>query len=65
MQKLVTIYLKDVDADGDFIPSGLVEEHLVDELQQGWEVDKLSTLSGNGGGKTDVSAGWVIALMSK
>jgi len=65
LQKLITIYLKDIDGCGDFIDSGETQEHIGDYLSDGWIIKNLTTLSGNGGGETEVSAGWVVVVIEK
>lgn len=70
MQKLVTIYL-DNSAYGrgrTLVASfadqhGLVEEHLRDELKDGW---KIKAIHGFGGNSEGLSArGWVVVVLEK
>ena len=62
--KLITVYLKDVYR-GSFTEHGHVEEHLDDYLNNGYEVITFVGLSGNGGGDTEVSAGWIVVHLKK
>lgn len=69
-QKLVTIYLDNsaygkgkvlIGSYGD--KHGLVEEHLSDELAQGW---KVKTIRCFGGGSEGLSVrGWITVLLEK
>jgi hypothetical protein len=70
MQKLVTVYLDNMAyAKGKMIVGsfadkhGLVEEHLQDDLQNGWTV---KAIHGFGGNSDAVNAkGWVVVLLEK
>lgn len=70
MQKLVTIYLDSaVYGDGRFrgMPAqdkhGIVEEHLTEELKQGW---KIASVNCFGGSADSVSArGWLAVVVEK
>jgi hypothetical protein len=70
MQKLVTIYLDNsAYGKGKMIVGsladkhGLVEEHLQDELKEGWIV---KAVHGFGGNSDALSVrGWVVALLEK
>ncbi len=70
MQKLVTIYLDNgVYGKGKMIVGsyadkhGLVEEHLQDDLQNGWTIKAIHSFGGNSAGLT--VRGWVVALLEK
>lgn len=73
MQKLVTIYL---DREGYRIKgqrsSGqshcIVQEHLDNYLDDGWEIKSITGVGGGGGGGHDIGAvgcGWVAVLLEK
>ena len=70
MQKLVTIYLDNMAyAKGKMLVGsfadkhGLVEEHLKDHLESGWEV---KTISGFGGSAEVVAVrGWFAVVLEK
>jgi len=65
MQKLVTVYLRDVNDAGTCHIDGKVQEHLQDLLAEGWRIKQLTTLSGNRGGETEVSTGWIVLLLER
>jgi hypothetical protein len=70
MQKLVTIYLDNAAyAKGKMIVGSfadkhaLIEEHLAQEIADGWRVRSISSF---GGGSEGLSVrGWVVALLEK
>lgn len=70
MQKLVTIYLDNMAyAKGKMLVGsfgdkhGLVEEHLHDDLQDGWGV---KAIHGFGGSSDELNTkGWVVVLLEK
>ncbi len=70
MQKLVTVYL-DNSAYGHgrtFITNfadqhGLVEEHLRDDLKDGWRIKAIHGFGGNSEGLS--VRGWVVVLLEK
>jgi hypothetical protein len=70
MQKLVTIYLDNsAYAQGKMIVGsyadkhGLVEDHLRDELKDGWRIKAVHGFGGNSDGLA--VRGWVVALLEK
>ena len=70
MQKLVTVYLDNmVYAKGKMIVGsyadkhGLVEEHLQEDLQNGWVIKAIHGFGGNSDGLS--VRGWIIALLEK
>ena len=70
MQKLVSIYLDNTayaSSKGLFSTyaeqHGLVEEHLVDALREGWQIKAIHGFGGNSDGLT--VRGWVVAVLEK
>jgi hypothetical protein len=70
MQKLVTIYLENsAYSKGKMLVAsyadkhGLVEEHLRDDLADGWRVTSLSALGGNS--DSIVVRGWLAVVLEK
>ncbi len=65
MEKLVTIYLDLANYTGKGIRfsnsdlHGKVEEHLQDELSEGWKISTLSTLS------SGTTGGWLVVALKK
>lgn len=70
MQKLVTIYLDNTAYGkgkvivGSFADKhGFVEEHLQQDISEGW---KISSVSGLGGGSDGLAVrGWIVVLLEK
>lgn len=72
MQKLVTVFLS---IHGSYNNTkgrnkqkkahGLVEEHLIDYLQAGWQVKQMTAVGGGGRGEgyADFVGGWVVVLL--
>ena len=70
MQKLVTIYLDNSAYGhgkmvvGSFADKhGLMEEHLQDELKDGWSIKMVHGFGGNSEGL--IVRGWVVAVLEK
>lgn len=65
MQKLVTIALQSIQYN---LKHGLVEEHLIDLLRQGWKVVSITPV-GSAGGTAYSSyghvAGWLAVVIEK
>ena len=69
MQKLVTVYFDNMayGKGKKLVPSfadnhGLVEEHLQEELRNGWSIKTIHSFGGN----ADYSArGWIVVLLEK
>ena len=70
MQKLVTIYLDNsAYGRGKMVVGsyadkhGVVEEHLQDELKDGWSIKAVHGFGGNSEGL--IVRGWVVAVLEK
>jgi hypothetical protein len=70
MQRLVTIYLENTAyAKGKMLVGsfadkhGMVEEHLQDDLRDGWTVKAIHGFGGNG--EMLAARGWIVVLLEK
>lgn len=69
MQRLVTIYLDTMSyLDGQWLKMtfadkhGIVEEHLKDDLEQGW---RIVSVTGVGGASDACARGWIAVVLEK
>lgn len=70
MQRLITIYLENTAySKGKMLVSsfadkhGLVEEHLQDDLRDGWTVKAIHGFGGNS--EILAARGWIVVLLEK